>query len=98
MQQFKLNLPSWLHGSLKLDASMNRRSLSSEIIYQLERRATLSYTDVAARILMRQAKKLRARNPTPGSRTMKKVQVYESLAHDIQLEMNKLRWCSKKYA
>lgn len=88
MKQFKLQLPSWLHARLSSDARMNRRSLGNEIVYRIQGTIDVVCTDVAARILMRYAKRLRASNPPLNSVAAKKAQLYEECARRIQVEMN----------
>lgn len=88
MKQFKLQLPSWLHSRLLTEARMNRRSLGNEIVYRVQGTIDVLCTDVAARILMRYAKRLRASNPPMNSVAAQKAKLYEECAKRIQLEMN----------
>ncbi|AUR22519.1 Arc family DNA-binding protein [Phaeobacter inhibens] len=88
MKQYKFAFPSWMHERLAFDARMNCRSLGSEIIYRLRKTVTLEFTDIGARLLMRRARKLRAKNPRAGSDESKLAAILEDIARTLQIEMN----------
>jgi len=89
--QFKLMLPAALKKRLETHASLNRRSLSQEIVVALvekhpatEAEAT---TDPAARLLFWLAARIRRRNPNPGTPRDKQAALYERIASDISDRM-----------
>ena len=90
--QFKLMLPAELKKRVETHANINRRSLSQEIVTALEKTypvvAAEPPTDPAARKLYWLAKRIRGRNPKPGSARDKQAALYERIADDIVARMN----------
>jgi hypothetical protein len=89
--QFKLLLPAALKKRLETHATMNRRSLSQEIVVALEEKYPAAEPDAtsdpAARMLFWLAKRIRRRNPKPGSARDKQATLYERIAGDIAERM-----------
>lgn len=89
--QFKLLLPVALKKRLETHASLNRRSLSQEIVVALEEKYPAAEpdaaTDPAARLLLWLAKRIRRRNPKQGSPRDKQANLYERIAGDISDRM-----------
>jgi hypothetical protein len=89
--QFKLLLPAALKKRLETHSSINRRSLSQEIVVALEEKYPPtepdSTSDPAARMLFWFAKRIRRRNPKPGSAREKQAALYERIAGDIAERM-----------
>ena len=89
--QFKLLLPAALKKRLETHASLNRRSLSQEIVVVLEEKyptdAADTTQDPAARLLLWLAKRIRRRKPIPGSARDKQAALYERIAGDISDRM-----------
>ncbi|KAE9627963.1 hypothetical protein GP644_17890 [Parasedimentitalea maritima] len=90
--QFKLLLPAALKKRLETHASLNRRSLSQEIVVALEEKHPAAEPDAksdpAARMLFWLAKRIRRRNPKPGTARYKQAALYERIANDIADRMN----------
>ena len=89
--QFKLMLPSALKKRLETHASLNRRSLSQEIVVALEEKYPTTgpetTVDPAARLLLWLAARIRRREPKPGSARDKQAALYERIAGDISDRM-----------
>lgn len=89
--QFKLMLPATLKKRVETHAALNRRSLSQEIVTALEKTYPVAAADApsdpAARLLYWLAKRIRGRNPTPGSARDKQAALYERIADDIVARM-----------
>ena len=85
--QFKLMLPAALKKRLETHASLNRRSLSQEIVVALEEKYPTTgpeaTTDPAARLLLWLAVRIRRRNPKLGSARDKQAALYERIANDL---------------
>lgn len=90
MRQFKIQLPDWLHSPLSNEARSNDRTLNGEIINRIKHTVRLDFTDVAARIFMRRARKIRAKNPASNSPEMRDAERYEHYANLIQVGMNQI--------
>jgi hypothetical protein len=89
--QFKLLLPAALKKRLETHAALNRRSMSQEIVVALEEKYPAgepdARSDPAARLLFWLAKRIRRRNPKPGSPRDKQAALYERIAGDIAERM-----------
>ena len=89
--QFKLLLPAALKKRLETHATLNRRSLSQEIVVALEEKYPAAEPDTtsdpAARMLFWLAKRIRRRNPKPGTPRDKQAALYERIAGDIAERM-----------
>lgn len=89
--QFKLLLPAALKKRLETHAALNRRSMSQEIVVALEEKYPAgepdATSDPAARLLFWLAKRIRRRNPKPGSPRDKQAALYERIAGDIAERM-----------
>jgi len=89
--QFKLMLPATLKKRVETHAALNRRSLSQEIVTALEKTYPVAAedapTDPAAKMLYWLAKRIRGRNPKPGSARDKQAALYERIADDIVARM-----------
>lgn len=82
--QFKLMLPADLKIRVEEMASLNRRSLSQEIVAALEDKYPTANateaTGVEARVLLWLAKRIRKSSPKPGSMRDRQAAAYEVLA------------------
>ncbi len=89
--QFKLMLPAALKKRLETHATLNRRSLSQEIVVALEEKYPPAEPDAtsdpAARLLFWLAKRIRRRDPKPGSPRDKQAALYERIAGNIAARM-----------
>ena len=89
--QFKLLLRAALKKRLETHATLNRRSLSQEIVVALEEKYPAAEPDAtsdpAARLLLWLAKRIRRRNPKPGTPRDKQAALYERIAGDIAERM-----------
>lgn len=85
--QFKLMLPAALKKRLETHASLNRRSLSQEIVVALEEKYPTTgpetTTDPAARLLLWLAARIRRRKPKLGSARDKQAALYERIASEL---------------
>lgn len=93
--QFKLLLPAALKKRLETHATLNRRSLSQEIVVALEEKYPAAEPDAtsdpAARMLFWLAKRIRRRTPKPGSARERQAALYESIASDIIARMDAIK-------
>lgn len=82
--QFKLMLPADLKIRVEEMASLNRRSLSQEIVSALEEKypspSVSDATGIEARVLLWLAKRIRKGSPKPGSMRDRQAAAYEVLA------------------
>jgi hypothetical protein len=82
--QFKLMLPADLKIRVEEMASLNRRSLSQEIVAALEdeypKPASTEATGIEARVLLWLAARIRKGSPKPGSMRDRQAAAYEVLA------------------
>jgi hypothetical protein len=82
--QFKLMLPSGLKIRVEEMASLNRRSLSQEIVAALEDKYpspnAMDATGIEARVLLWLAARIRKGSPKPGSMRDRQAAAYEVLA------------------
>ena len=82
--QFKLMLPADLKIRVEEMASLNRRSLSQEIVSALEEKypspAATDAKGVEARVLLWLARRIRKGSPKPGSMRDRQAAAYEVLA------------------
>lgn len=82
--QFKLMLPADLKIRVEEMASLNRRSLSQEIVAALEEKYpspnAADATGIEARVLLWLAARIRKGSPKPGSMRDRQAAVYEVLA------------------
>jgi hypothetical protein len=96
--QFKLMLPAPLKARLEEQASLNRRSLSQEIVTALEEKYPApkpdKVTDPAAKILYWLATRIRRRSPRTGSLREKQAALYEGIAADIEARMDAIEGTS----
>ncbi|MCF6317524.1 MAG: hypothetical protein L3J30_14900 [Marinosulfonomonas sp.] len=92
--QFKLMLPAALKKRLETHASLNRRSLSQEIVVTLEEKHPATEaeatTDPAARLLFWLAARIRRKNPKPGTPRDRQAALYERIASDISDRMRNI--------
>lgn len=92
--QFKLMIPTALKKRLDTRATLNRRSLSQEIVAALEEKYPPDQAaitkDPAARLLFWLAKRIRRRNPKPGSPRDRQAALYERIASDIADRMHEI--------
>ncbi|UWQ38463.1 hypothetical protein K3552_05490 [Leisingera aquaemixtae] len=97
--QFKLMLPALLKARVEEQASLNRRSLSQEIVTALEEKYPPpkpdKVSDPAAKILYWLAARIRRRNPRPGSLREKQAALYEGIAADLATRMETLEGSTK---
>lgn len=82
--QFKLMIPADLKIRVEEMASLNRRSLSQEIVAALEEQYpapdTSEATGIEARVLLWLARRIRKGSPKPGSLRDRQAAAYEVLA------------------
>ncbi len=64
--------------------------MNGEIINRIKHTVRIDFTDVAARIFMRRARKIRAKNPASNSPEMQQAERYEHYANLVQVGMNQI--------
>lgn len=82
--KFMLRLPDGMRDQIRVSAEANGRSMNAEIVATLEEKYLPPLpekpTDPAARLLLWLARRIRGRNPTPGSARARQADFYEGLA------------------
>ena len=89
--KFIVRLPDGLRDRIRLAAESNHRSMNAEVVALLEENYPApvpeNISDPAARMLFWLAKRIRRRNPKPGSARDKQAALYERIAGDIAERM-----------
>lgn len=92
--KFMLRLPDGMRDQIKVAAEANNRSMNTEIIATLEAAYMPPLPDrpkdPAARVLLWLAKRIRGRNPKPGSARARQADFYESLARQALSRANEI--------
>lgn len=91
LQQYKILIPASLKARVERHATHSKRSLSQEIIATLEEKypAPLpeQVKEPGARLLLWLAKRIRKRNPKPGSARDRQAGMYEGMAREMITRM-----------
>ncbi|MGS4982582.1 MULTISPECIES: Arc family DNA-binding protein [Pseudosulfitobacter] len=89
--KFIVRLPDGLRDRIRLAAEANHRSMNAEVVALLEENHPApvpeKLDDPAARLLFWLAKRIRRRNPKPGTPRDKQAALYERIAGDIAERM-----------
>lgn len=89
--KFIVRLPDGLRDRIRLAAEANHRSMNAEVVALLEENYPApvpeKFDDPAARLLFWLAKRIRRRNPKPGTPRDKQAALYERIAGDIAERM-----------
>lgn len=89
--KFIVRLPDGLRDRIRLAAESNHRSMNAEVVALLEENYPApvpeNISDPAARMLFWLAKRIRRRNPQPGTPRDKQAALYERIAGDIAERM-----------
>jgi plasmid stability protein len=90
--KFIVRLPDGLRDRMRLAAEANHRSMNAEMVALLEENYPApvleNVDDPAARLLLWLAKRIRRRNPKPGTARERQAVLYESIANDIVTRMS----------